>query len=131
MLSRNLLTRIHLDSRSIIPWALGIALAIIAGISPPLITVGLIVGTIVLVILLKKPLWGAYALVLSVPIQDAVELPGSITFTQVLFVLVLGIWFAWISLRADRRLYITGIALGLFFFVLTTLPSLWNTTSLP
>jgi putative inorganic carbon (HCO3(-)) transporter len=131
MLSRNPLTRIHLESRQIIPWALGIALAVIAGISPPLFTIGLIVGTIVLVVLLKRPLWGAYALVLSVPIQDAVELPGSITFTQVLFVLVLGIWFAWIALRADRRLFITGIALGLFFFILTTLPSLWNTTSLP
>lgn len=125
------LASLNLDQHRIVPWVLGIALAVIAGVAPPLITIGLVVGTIVLVLLLKKPVWGAYALVLSVPVQDAVELPGGITFTQVLFVLVLGIWFAWQALRGDRRLHITGIALGLFLFLLTTLPSLWNTTSLP
>lgn len=131
MLSTKALSRINLDRRQILPWTAGIALALIAGIAPPLITLGLVVGVIVLVLLLKKPLWGAYALVLSVPVQDAVELPGGITFTQVLFVLVLGIWFGWLALRGDRRLHITGIALGLFLFLLTTLPSIWGTTSLP
>src|SRR4051812_36822077 len=116
MLNIKALNRIDINGRQILPWALGVVLAIIAGIAPPLITVGLVVGTIVLVLLLKKPLWGAYALVLSVPVQDAVELPGGITFTQVLFVLVLGIWFAWLALRGDRRLHITGIAIGLFLF---------------
>ncbi len=110
---------------------MGILLAAIAGLAPPFVSVGLVAGVILLVVLLKKPVWGAYALVLSVPVQDVVELPGGITFTQVLFVLVLGIWWGWISLRSDRRLHITPIGVTLFLFLITTFPSLWGTTSLP
>jgi O-antigen ligase len=69
--------------------------------------------------------------VLSVPVQQTVRLPGGVTFTQLLFALVLGIWFAWMAIRADRRLVLTPIAVTLVFFLTSTLPSLWGTTSLP
>ncbi|MGA7732347.1 MAG: O-antigen ligase family protein [Chloroflexia bacterium] len=112
-------------------WPAGILLALVAGIAPPLVSAGILVGGLLLVLLLRKPVWGAYALVLSVPIQDAVEVGGSITVTQILFVLVLGIWWGWLAIRGDRRLHLTPVGIALFFFLLSTLPSLWGTTSMP
>ncbi|MEO6457030.1 MAG: O-antigen ligase family protein [Chloroflexia bacterium] len=112
-------------------WPLALLLAIVAGVAPPLyVGVGL-AGVALLVLLLRKPVWGAYALVLSVPVQKAVSLPADITVTQLLFVLVLGIWWAWLALRGDRKLVLTPIAIALFFFLTATLASLWNTTSMP
>src|SRR6266487_4178403 len=111
-------------------WVLALAVAVVAGLAPPLVTAALIFSVLVAILLLKRPVWGAYALVLSVPVQQTVELPGNITITQVLFVLVLGLWWAWLSLRQDRRLVITPIAATLFIFLVSTLPSLWGTTSL-
>jgi putative inorganic carbon (hco3(-)) transporter len=112
-------------------WPLGIALAALAGLAPPLVSLGVLVAGLVAFILLKKPLWGAYALVLSVPVQDTVKLPGGVNVTQVMFVLVLGIWWLWMSLRSDRRLHITPIGVTLILFLTCTLPSLWVTTSFP
>jgi O-antigen ligase len=54
-----------------------------------------------------------------------------LTVTQVLFVFVLGVWWAWLALRKDRRLSLTPIAIALFLFLAATLASLWNTTSTP
>ncbi len=112
-------------------WVVGLALAVFAGLAPPLLTAALIVSVLLGILLLKRPVWGAYALVLSVPVQQVIELPGNITVTQVLFVLVLGLCLAWLSLREDRRLVITPIAATLFIFLVSTLPSLWGTTSMP
>jgi O-antigen ligase len=112
-------------------WVLALALAVLAGAAPPLLSLGVVLGGVALFVLLKWPVWGAYALVLSVPVQQTVRLPGGVTFTQLLFVLVLGIWFAWMSLRGDRRLVLTPIAVTLVFFLTATLPSLWGTASLP
>jgi putative inorganic carbon (HCO3(-)) transporter len=112
-------------------WVLALAVAVVAGLAPPLVTAVLIISVPAAILLLKRPVWGAYALVLSVPVQQTIELPGNITLTQVLFVLVLSLWWAWLSLRQDRRLIITPIAATLFIFLIATLPSLWGTTSLP
>ena len=102
-------------------WPLAIVLAIVAGVAPPLyVGVGL-AGLVLLVLLLRKPVWGAYALVLSVPVQKAVSFPADITVTQLLFVLVLGIWWAWLALRRDRNLVLTPIAIALFFFLVAHL----------
>jgi O-antigen ligase len=112
-------------------WVVALALAVLAGAAPPLVSLGVVVGAAALFVLLKWPVWGAYGLVLSVPVQQTVRLPGGVTFTQLLFALVLGIWFAWMALRGDRRLVLTPIAVTLIFFLTATLPSLWGTTSLP
>lgn len=111
------------------PWLLVIALSLLVGIAPPLVSVGVLVGLFIAGLILRYPVLGAYALVLSVPVQKEVTLPADVTFTQVLFVLVLGVWYAWLSLQEHRRVQLTPIAVALFFFVATTLPSLWNTTS--
>src|SRR3954470_5570662 len=108
--------------------------AIIAGVAPPLISTAVIAGLVVGVLLLRNPVWGAYALVLSVPVQKAVSYdagPIEITVTQTLFVVVLGIWWAWLSVRSHRRLVLTPVATALFVFYVATFPSLFVTTSLP
>lgn len=112
-------------------WLLAIVTAIAVGVTPPLYTAAAIVGITVTFLILRNPVWGAYALVLSVPVQKEVLLSGSITVTQVLFVFVLGVWWAWLALRRDRRLTLTPIAITLFLFLIATLASLWNTTSMP
>ncbi len=98
-------------------WVLAALLAVVAGVAPPLATIALIVVLVAGTLLLKNPLLGAFAVILSVPVQDTVTLPGGITITQVVFVLVLGLWWAWMSLRQDRRLVLTPIAVALFFFL--------------
>lgn len=113
---------------------LALAVAVFVSVTPPLISGAIILGLVVAVLILRNPVWGAYALVLSVPVQKAVSFnagPVEVTVTQTLFVLVLGIWWAWLSLREDRRLVITPIAVAFIFFLIGTLASLWNTTSLP
>ncbi|MBF6612531.1 MAG: O-antigen ligase family protein [Chloroflexi bacterium] len=108
--------------------------AALAAFAPPLLTIAAIVGLLVVLLILRNPLWGAYALVLSVPVQKVVSYqagPIEITVTQTLFVFVLGVWWAWMSLRLDRRLQITPVAIALLIFLTATLPSLWVTASLP
>ncbi len=107
------------------------ALALAVNLAPPFFVLAGILAVVVLLLLLKKPAWGAFALVLSVPVQKVVSYgPSEITVTQMLFVVVLGIWWGWMALRGDRRLVITPVAVGLLFFLASTLPSLWATTSL-
>jgi putative inorganic carbon (hco3(-)) transporter len=112
-------------------WLLGLGLAVLAGVAPPLVTLALVLGVLLCILLLRKPVWGAYALVLSVPIQDVLPLPGGVTVTQILFVLVIGIWWMWMSIRRDRRIVLTPISITLLLFVVATLLSLGVTTSLP
>jgi O-antigen ligase len=112
-------------------WAAAVGVAALAGLAPPLVPLGVIAGTAFGILLFKRPVWGAYALVLSVPVQDVVKLPGGINVTQAVFVLVLGVCWMWIALRENRRIVLTPIAATLFIFFVTTLPSLWGTTSLP
>ena len=119
------------NSRSILIWIAAILIAVLVGVAPPLVSVGALAGVAMLAVILRKPVFGAYALVLSVPVQDQVTLPAGITFTQVLFVLVAGIWYAWLMLRDNRRLQITPIAVTMLLFVVATVPSLSAATSIP
>jgi O-antigen ligase len=111
-------------------WLLVVGVAAFVGLLPASVVVAGVIGLIVAVLILRRPVWGAYALVLSVPVQKAVSIPGDVTVTQILFVLVLGVWWAWMSLREDRRLHLTPIAVGMLFFLVGTLPSLWTTGSM-
>jgi O-antigen ligase len=101
---------------------------------PPALAAAGLAGLVVAVLILRRPVWGAYGLVLSVPVQKAVSFdvgPVEVTVTQILFVLVLGVWWAWLSMREDRRLVLTPIAVALILFLVATLPSLWVTHSMP
>ncbi|HYP19702.1 MAG TPA: hypothetical protein VEY08_06465, partial [Chloroflexia bacterium] len=112
-------------------WLGAVLLAVVVGVAPPLVSGGLLAGVAVLAVILRRPVFGAYALVLSVPVQDQVTLPAGITVTQVLFVLVAGIWYAWTMIREDRRVLLTPIAVALLLFVIATMPSLSAATSIP
>lgn len=112
-------------------WLSAVLVAVAVGVLPPLYTAAAILGIAVTILILRHPVWGAYALVLSVPVQKAITLGGGLTVTQVLFVFVLGVWWAWLALRKDRRLSLTPIAIALFLFLASSLASLWNTTSTP
>ena len=130
-MARTLAQNSKLKTQNLPQWLLAVGAAALAGFAPPIITAALIVGLLLVGLLLRNPVWGAYALVLSVPIQKAVTLAAGITVTQALFALVLGIWFAWLSLRRNRKLELTPIALAFVFFILLgMLPSIWTTTSL-
>ncbi len=114
---------------------LGFALlvAFLVSFAPVLISGAVVAGLVVAALLLRYPVWGAYLLVLSVPVQKAVSYnagPVEITVTQSLFVLALGIWWAWLSVRQDRRLAFTPIAVALMLYFVSMLASLWVTTSL-
>ena len=118
----------------LIPVLAALLVALVAGAAPPLISAAAIVGAATGFLLLRQPVWGAYLLVLSVPVQKAVSYdagPIEITVTQTLFVVVLGVWWAWLSVRQDRRLVFTPIGVALLLYFTAMLPSLWVTTSLP
>ncbi|MDQ3928684.1 MAG: hypothetical protein M3328_06000, partial [Chloroflexota bacterium] len=101
------------------------------GILPPLVSGGILAGVAVTAVILRRPVFGAYALVLSVPVQDQVPLPGGITVTQIMFVLVVGIWYAWTMLREERRVRVTPIAVAMLLFIVSTIPSISGATSIP
>src|SRR4051812_12842649 len=115
-------------------WLLAVAVALLATFAPPLIAIGLAGGLLVAMVLVRKPVWGAYALVLSVPVQKAVSYdagPIEITVTQTLFVFVLSVWWAWMAIRSDRRLVMTPITVTMIFYFVAMLMSLFVATSLP
>src|SRR5689334_1439044 len=106
------------------PWALGIAAALVAGLQPPFVSAAILVAVVGGLLLLKYPVLGAYTLVLSVPVQKAVSYdagPLEITVTQVMFVVVLGVWWAWLMVRRDRHLELTPIAVTMLLFFVATL----------
>lgn len=117
--------------RPYLVWLGAVLLAVIVGVAPPLVSGGLLAGVAVMAVVLRRPVFGAYALVLSVPVQDQVEIHGGITFTQVLFVLVAGIWYAWTMIRENRRVLFTPIAVAMLLFVAATVPSISAATSIP
>lgn len=112
-------------------WVGAVLLALFVGVAPPLVSGGLLAGVAVMSVILRRPVFGAYALVLSVPVQDQVPLPGGITVTQVMFVLVAGVWYAWTMIREERRVLFTPIAVVLLLFVVSIVPSISAATSIP
>jgi len=111
-----------------------VLIPLVIGYTPPLVSGLAVLGLIVGVILLRSPVLGAYGLVLSVPVQRLVGFdagPIEITVTQVLFVVVLGIWWAWLAVREDRPVRLTPIGAALIFFYVAILTSLSVATSLP
>jgi O-antigen ligase len=133
-MARALTQNSKLKTQNYLKWVgsslLVVGVTALVGFLPAPIVVACVVGLVVAVLILRKPVWGAYALVLSVPVQKAVNLPADVTVTQLLFGLVLAVWWVWMMIREDKRLHITPIAIGLLFFLVGTLPSLWTTGSM-
>jgi O-antigen ligase len=104
------------------PWwyALLVAGAVsVAVFLPPQVGLGLAVLLVGGVLVLQRPAWGVYALVLSVPVQQEITLGGRATLTQATMVGLLGAWWAWTAVSA-RRLVIPpfAVALGVYLTVM-------------
>jgi O-antigen ligase len=82
----------------------GIALAYGLATLPLLFAVALVVGLIVVVVTLIEPAFGLYAAVLSVPVQEVVQLPGGLTATQAVVAMAFGAWALRVLAHPDRSL---------------------------
>ena|SRR5436190_2193483 len=134
MLGRYQLPTFRTFQLSSLRWVLlALLVAFIISTQPPLYTAAALVGLTAATLLLLNPVWGAYAIVLSVPVQKFVTYnagPLEITITQMIFVFVLAMWLAWMSIRQDRRLVLTPIAVALLLLYVAMIASLMVTSSL-
>src|SRR5436305_1437248 len=104
------IAKLSIHNSKVISFVAALLVVYVVSFAPILISAAAIVGLAVGILLLRSPVWGAYLLVLSVPVQKAVSYnagPVEITVTQALFVAVLGVWWAWLAVRQDRRLVLT------------------------
>src|SRR5262245_11592559 len=83
-------------------WSLALAAAVGAAMwlmpLPPYVVPALLCGILGLGLMLRWPVLGVYALILSVPAQKLVTL-GGLTITQILIAVVLLIWWAGVMMR--------------------------------
>ncbi len=63
-----------------------------------------IVGLFVLVMVIVDPVWGLYASILSIPVQEMITLPAGLTVTQVVVALAAGSWVLKVLAHPDRTL---------------------------
>jgi O-antigen ligase len=98
-----------------------IAVALVA--LPPLLGAALVVGSIGAVVILARPRWGFYLLLLSIPVQD-IGAQGEATLTNALFGLTLLAWLLHRAVFGGERLphaavgplfaiFVCGLALSL------------------
>lgn len=103
----NYLVAIRGRSASLPRWwplvvALPIALAL--AVLPLPMVAAVIAGLFFLVVVLIDPVWGLYAAILSVPVQEVVTLPAGLTVTQLVVVLAAGAWMVRVLAYPDRSL---------------------------
>ncbi|GIV95581.1 MAG: O-antigen polymerase [Herpetosiphonaceae bacterium] len=84
--------------------AAALAAAAAAGLLPLSLAAGLLAGPLLLVLCFLDPVWGLYLLVLSVPLQEFVLLPGGLTATQFIAGLTLLSWILQMLMRRDVQL---------------------------
>ncbi len=63
----------------------------------------LVAGLTVVTLMVVEPAFGLYAAVLSVPVQDLVQLPAGLTVTQAVVVLAFGVWLLQVLAYPERR----------------------------
>jgi len=112
--------------RDPVAWAIGAAVILIAVLLsalPPLLGAALVLGTIGAVVILARPRWGFYLLLLSIPVQD-IGAQGEATLTNALFGLTLLAWLLGRAVFGGERLphaavgpifaiFVCGLALSL------------------
>jgi O-antigen ligase len=82
--------------------SLPVALALV--VLPLPFAAAAIAGLFFLVLVLIDPVWGLYAAILSVPVQEIVPLPAGLTVTQAVVVLAACAWMARVLAFPDRSL---------------------------
>jgi O-antigen ligase len=94
--------------------ALVVALAVVLIVLPPLLGAALVGGAALATVVLIRPLWGFYLLLLSIPVQD-IGAKGELTLTNTLFGLTL---LSWLLYRATNpRRWLPRSAVGPVFCV--------------
>jgi O-antigen ligase len=113
-------------------WSLALAAAVGAAMwltpLPPVVVPALLCGVIGLGLMLRWPVLGVYALILSVPVQKLVTL-GGLTVTQILIGVVLLVWWAGIMVRRSP-IVVPPLAWGLILYLLAMAVSLLEAKSL-
>jgi O-antigen ligase len=110
-----------------VPLALGAAG--VAAFQPVSVGLGLALLLVGGVLVLKRPVWGVYALVLSVPVQRELSIAGRATATQAIMAGLLFVWWAWMAL-GQRKIRLPAFALALAAYLLVLVVSLAVATSL-
>ncbi|MDQ2806631.1 MAG: O-antigen ligase family protein [Chloroflexota bacterium] len=111
-----------------IPLIVGTA-GVAAGL-PPAVGLGVAGALVGGVLVLRRPVWAVYALILSVPVQRELSLNGGATATQAIMVALLASWWAWTAVRR-RAIRIPPFAVALGVYLVVMLLSLTVATSLP
>lgn len=109
---------VSVSQRQLVIWMIVAALALGLAVLP--LETLLLIGAcgLAVAILLIEPVFGLYAAVLSVPVQELVALPGGLSFTQVAMLLATAAWALRVLAHPERR-----IATGRLFPLWATL--LW------
>lgn len=74
-----------------------------------------VAGLIVVTLMVIEPAFGLYAAVLSVPVQDLVQLPAGLTVTQAVVVLAFGVWALRVLAYPERRIALPLLGPWLIF----------------
>ncbi len=101
------------------PWwylPVGAAAAGVAALLPPFVGLALAVLVVGGTIVLARPVWGVYALVLSVPVQREISLAGHGTATQGVMAFLLFAWWVWMATHG-RPIRLPGFALALVAYL--------------
>jgi hypothetical protein len=89
-------------------WALVASLALVIGLVPLPMVLGGIGLVLAFALPLLHPVFGVLLAVLSVPVQELVELPGGMSYTQAAVLLMVAAWGLSILARPERRIETGG-----------------------
>ena len=97
-------------------------MAVVLGLALLPLTAVLLVlaGAAILALVLAEPVFGLYLAVLSVPVQELVQLPGGLSFTQAAMLLAGGAWALRVLAHPERRI-VKGALLPLWAVLLWAL----------
>lgn len=82
---------------------------------PLTLAIALVGGLIVVALTLIEPAFGLYAAIVSVPVQETIQLPAGLTVTQAAVALAFGAWTLRVMAYPERRLHLRLLAPWLIF----------------
>ncbi len=104
-------------------------LALLLSFLPLPIAAALVGGLIVVTLIVIEPAFGLYAAVLSVPVQDLVQLPAGLTVTQAVVVLAFGAWLLRVLAYPERNVELRLLAPWLVFLATQLLSIIFTSYS--
>jgi O-antigen ligase len=114
------LRSIGADGQTVLAYGLVLGTIVLAGsiaVVPLPVAAGLTLALVTLVLALVDPLWALCAAILSVPVQELVQLPGGLSLTQACLLLAAGALIVHVLAHPERPLRIDPIGIALAGFV--------------